>query len=100
MPLSTLLTFHNDRYGFYLDPNDVGGKRKAGSDADGAGNGPIQMHTPYHYYENNTYDKSAKDPWRPWTYRFHNFELEHQKFRQLQHACWLDLITSDSGASR
>ena len=44
---------------------------------------------PYHYYENRTYDKAAKDPWRPWTYSYHNFSLEHAKYRQLHDACWL-----------
>ena len=53
---------------------------------------------PYHYYENQTYDKNAKDPWKPWTYRFHNFELEHDKFRQLGHACWLKQVSTDEGA--
>ena len=52
------------------------------------------METPYHYYENQTYDKSAKDPWRPWTYKFHNFELEHEKFKQLEKACWLKTVTT------
>ena len=52
------------------------------------------MKTPYHYYENMTYDKSAKDPWRPWTYKFHNFELEHEKFKQLEKACWLKTVTT------
>ena len=46
-------------------------------------------------YENSTYDKSAKDPWRPWTYKFHNFELEHEKFKQLEAACYLRVITTD-----
>ena len=55
------------------------------------------MKTPYHYYENATYDKSAKDPWRPWTYRFHNFELEHAKFRQLEQACWLTQLRTPWG---
>ena len=53
------------------------------------------MRTPYHYYENQTFDKSAKDPWRPWTYRFHNFELEHDKFKQLAKACWLRIVTTN-----
>ena len=53
------------------------------------------MKTPYHYYENMTYDKSAKDPWRPWTYKFHNFLLEHEKFAQLRSACWLRIVTTD-----
>jgi hypothetical protein len=47
------------------------------------------MGVPYHYYENQTFDKSAKDPWRPWTYSYHNFELEHSKYQQLAKACWL-----------
>eukprot|EP00964_Phaeocystis_antarctica_P151110 scaffold118681_cov46-Phaeocystis_antarctica.AAC.1 len=47
------------------------------------------MGVPYHYYENQTFDKSAKDPWRPWTYSYHNFELEHSKYKQLEKACWL-----------
>ena len=47
------------------------------------------METPYNYYENRTYDKAAKDPWRPWTYSYHNFSLEHAKYRQLHDACWL-----------
>ena len=51
------------------------------------------MRTPYHYYENQTYDPSASDPWRPWTYRYHNFELEHDKFRELEAACWLAVET-------
>ena len=72
-------------YGFFLDPEDA--KRQTNGAASQA------METPYHYYENRTYDKSAKDPWRPWTYRFHNFGLEHSKFRQLQRACWLRLVT-------
>jgi hypothetical protein len=70
-------------YGFFLDhadaqrqTNAVGGKAMA---------------TPYHYYENQTFDKSAKDPWRPWTYSYHNFELEHSKYKQLEKACWLSV---------
>ena len=75
-------------YGFYLDPTDA--KRKTN-----AAEGSKAMETPYHYYENQTYDKSAKDPWRPWTYKYHNFGLEHSKFRQLQKACWLRLVTDE-----
>ena len=76
-------------YGFFLSHEDA--KRQTNAAATGGGK---PMDVPYHYYENQTYDKSAKDPWRPWTYRFHNFELEHSKFRQLQSACWLDVVTS------
>ena len=71
-----------DLYGFFLDPVDA--KRQTNA-------AEKPMHTPYHYYENATYDKSAKDPWRPWTYKFHNFELEHAKYRQLEAACWLKI---------
>lgn len=49
----------------------------------------ITTAAPYHYFENNTFDVAAKDPWRPWTYQYHNFELEHHKYQQLEHACWL-----------
>ena len=75
-------------YGFFLGHDDA--KRQTNAAASGSGKA---MEVPYHYYENQTYDKSAKDPWRPWTYRFHNFELEHQKFRQLDAACWLNVVT-------
>ena len=68
-------------YGFFLDHNDAQRKTNAV--------GGKAMGVPYHYYENQTYDKSAKDPWRPWTYSYHNFELEHSKYRQLEKACWL-----------
>ena len=80
-------------YGFFLDPTDA--TRQTNAHKDGGGKGKA-MQTPYHYYENMTYDKSAKDPWRPWTYRFHNFELEHDKFRQLARACWLRIVTTES----
>jgi len=72
-------------YGFFLDHGDASKQTNA--------KGNAAMGTPYHYYENATYDKSAKDPWRPWTYRYHNFELEHKKFGQLQRACWLRVVT-------
>ena len=71
-------------YGFYLDPTDAAHQTNA------AASGKA-MRTPYHYWENSTYDASASDPWRPWTYRYHNFELEHQKLRQLSASCWLRL---------
>ena len=71
-------------YGFYLDDADAKRQTNAkGSDA---------MAVAYHYYENQTYDKSAKDPWRPWTYSYHNFHLEHKKYRQLNSACWLRVV--------
>jgi hypothetical protein len=57
------------------------------------GRGGGQVDTPYHYYENASYDKSAKDPTKPWTYKFHNFELEHKKYRQLERSCWVSVIT-------
>ena len=80
-------------YGFFLDKQDAG--KAGGRAAEDGGKASAQaMKTPYHYYENMTYDKSAKDPWRPWTYRFHNFELEHQKFKQLERACWLKAVTT------
>ena len=82
-----------DIYGFFLDPTDATRQTNAASAAPGKGRGEA-MRTPYHYYENATYDKSAKDPWRPWTYKFHNFELEHRKFRQLEAACYLRIITT------
>ena len=75
-------------YGFFLDHDDA--QRQTNAATSGSGKA---MEVPYHYYENQTYDKSAKDPWRPWTYKFHNFELEHQKFAQLRHACWLNVVT-------
>ena len=94
-------------YGFFLDKNDAERQTNAGvvatgneknkppkDKANGGGNGKA-MKTPYHYYENMTYDKSAKDPWRPWTYKFHNFLLEHEKFAQLRSACWLRIVTTD-----
>ena len=74
--------------GFFLDHDDA--QRQTNAATSGSGKA---MEVPYHYYENQTYDKSAKDPWRPWTYKFHNFELEHQKFAQLRHACWLNVVT-------
>ena len=70
--------------------------KQASASSTGGGNGKA-MKTPYHYYENMMYDKSAKDPWRPWTYKFHNFLLEHEKFQQLKSACWLRIVTSDDG---
>jgi hypothetical protein len=69
-------------YGFFLDPADAARKPRDRAEAE-------RMATPYHYYENATYDKSAKEPWKPWTYKYHNFGLEHGKFRQLEAACWL-----------
>jgi hypothetical protein len=75
-------------YGFFLGKDDA--KRQTNAASSGSGKA---MAVPYHYYENQTYDKSAKDPWRPWTYKFHNFELEHDKFRQLDAACWLNVVT-------
>ena len=54
----------------------------------------VKPKTPYHYYEAESFDKSAKDPVKPWTYRFHNFELEHDKYRQLEAACWLRTVTA------
>jgi len=83
-------------YGFYLDPS--GAERNASSPSGKGVQGRALEKVPYHYYENQTYDKNAKDPWKPWTYRFHNFELEHEKFRQLGHACWLKLVSTDEGA--
>ena len=68
-------------YGYYLGDKD----RHRQTNAQGS----AAMETPYHYYENRTYDKAAKDPWRPWTYSYHNFSLEHAKYRQLHDACWL-----------
>ena len=70
----------------FLSLDDADAKRQTnakGSDA---------MAVAYHYYENQTYDKSAKDPWRPWTYSYHNFHLEHKKYRQLNSACWLRVV--------
>ena len=60
-------------YGFFLDSSNSSNK------------------TPYHYFEDVSYDASpsVQDPWRPWTYKFHNFALEHQKLGQLADACWL-----------
>ena len=71
-------------YGFFLDHQDAQRQTNAA--------GSSAMRTPYHYYENQTYDKSAKDPWRPWTYSYHNFHLEHKKYRQLNSACWLRVV--------
>ena len=70
-------------YGFFLDEKDA----EKGTNVKGEG----AMETPYHYYENSTMDKAAKDPWRPWTYSYHNFELEHSKYKQLEKACWLSV---------
>ena len=83
-------------YGFFLDSKDALRRTNAGGgggDTDSKNLHEQAMRTPYHYYENQTFDKSAKDPWRPWTYKFHNFELEHAKFRQLENACWLEIVT-------
>ena len=108
-------------YGFFLDEGsddiwkDKSGGRAAGDGGRGSGGGsgkaasvsgsgrfaPLpgatsdagsEMETPYHYYENRSYDKSATDPTKPWTYKYHNFELEHRKYRQLERACWLNVV--------
>jgi endonuclease/exonuclease/phosphatase family metal-dependent hydrolase len=87
-----------DIFGFFLDPDDAERQTNAAetsSSAKGGRRGKA-MATPYHYYENSTYDKSAKDPWRPWTYKYHNFGLEHQKFRQLEAACFLRIVTDET----
>ena len=83
-------------YGFFLDHSDkvlsADGKTLASARA----KTPVGVaaHTPYHYYENASFDKLAVDPTKPWTYRFHNFELEHTKYRQLEAACWLRIVTA------
>ena len=51
-------------YGYYLGDKD----RHRQTNAQGS----AAMETPYHYYENRTYDKAAEDPWRPWTFAHHN----------------------------
>jgi hypothetical protein len=82
-------------YGFFLDPTDATRQTNAASGGKGGGEA---MKVPYHYYENATYDKSAKDPWRPWTYKFHNFELEHKKFEQCARAT--DRAAAHAAATR
>ena len=87
-------------YGFFLDPKDALRRTNAGGgggDTDSKNVHEQAMRTPYHYYENQTFDKSAKDPWRPWTYRFHNFGLEHDKFKQLHASCWVNVVTTGDG---
>jgi hypothetical protein len=53
------------------------------------------MGYPYHYWENATYDRSAKDPYRPWTYPYHNFELEEEKLRDMRRACLIERFVTD-----
>lgn len=82
-------------YGFFLDPgSDDIWKEKGQRQADKEEHSQeTAQETPYHYYENHTVDMSAKDPKKPWTYRYHNFELEHGKYRQLESVCWLHIVT-------
>lgn len=68
-------------FGFFLDTADMSHRTN---------NASAPMRFPYHYWENVTYDKSAKDPYRPWTYPFHNFGIEEQKLRDLQRACLVE----------
>ena len=50
-------------YGFFLDPKDALRRTNAGGgggDTDSKNVHEQAMRTPYHYYENQTFDKSAK----------------------------------------
>jgi len=94
-------------YGFFLDEgsDDIWKKKGRHDESDSTAqdttsttsgletDSAATLETPYHYYENHTVDKAAKDPNKPWTYRYHNFELEHSKYRQLENVCWLRIIT-------
>lgn len=74
-------------FGFFLDPADM--TRSTNASAGG------RMHYPYHYWENVTYDKSAKNPFMPWTYPFHNFVLEQEKMADMRAACLVETYVTD-----
>jgi hypothetical protein len=73
-------------FGFYLSASDRDARGQARAGA---------MGYPYHYWENATYDRSAKDPYRPWTYPYHNFELEEEKLRDMRRACLIERFVTD-----
>ncbi|KAG8466402.1 hypothetical protein KFE25_002158 [Diacronema lutheri] len=72
-------------FGFFLDAADMAVRTNA----------PTRMRYPYHYWERVTYDKSAKDPYRPWTYAFHDFALEEEKMREMRRACLIERYVTD-----
>lgn len=65
-------------YGFFLDSADM--KVKTNDQVK-------RPRYPYHYWENTTFDPSARDPYRPWTYPYHNFAIEERKLQELDRAC-------------
>jgi len=72
-------------FGFFLDAADMGTRTNSGK----------RMSYPYHYWENTTFDKSAQDPFRPWTYPFHNFGIESEKMQDMRSACLLERYVTD-----
>ena len=64
-----------DAYGFYIDPRQL----------EGGGQLPRRHErpVPYHYWEERTVDKKAREPSKPWTFASHNYEVESGRLRHM-----------------
>ena len=64
-----------DAYGFYIDPRQLEG----GGQLPRRDTPPV----PYHYWEERTVDKKAREPSKPWTFASHNYEVESGRLRHM-----------------